>query len=178
MPISKDTRLSPGVVIHQPDLVNLYGCSIGEGTRIGAFVEIQKNSSIGSRCKISSHSFICEGVVIEDEVMIAHGVVFTNDLFPRATNMDGSPQTELDWMVVPTLVRRGASVGSNATILAGITIGERAMIGAGAVVTRDVPDHAIVAGVPARVVGDARTHPSFLTAGRKNEITAMEGVRQ
>ncbi|HET9148093.1 MAG TPA: acyltransferase, partial [Acetobacteraceae bacterium] len=104
--------------------------------------------------------------------------VFTNDLFPRATNMDGSPQTELDWMVVPTLVRRGASVGSNATILAGITIGEQAMIGAGAVVTRDVPDHAIVAGVPARVVGDARTHPSSLTAGRKNEITAMEGVRQ
>ncbi len=156
MPISETVRLGRHVTVHHPDLVNLYGCSIGEDTRIGSFVEIQKNSRIGSRCKISSHSFVCEGVEIEDEVMIGHGVMFTNDLFPRAVTADGSPQTETDWAVVPTLVRRGASIGSNATILAGITIGAGAMVGAGAVVSRDVPDHAIVAGVPARIVGDAR----------------------
>lgn len=156
MPISHDTRLGPDVTIHHPNLVNLYGCVIGGGTRIGAFVEIQKNSRIGERCKISSHSFICEGVTIEDEVMIGHGVMFTNDLYPRAANPDGSPQAESDWTVVPTLVRRGASIGSNATILAGVVVGERAMVGAGAVVTRDVPVDAIVAGVPAQVVGDVR----------------------
>jgi acetyltransferase-like isoleucine patch superfamily enzyme len=156
MPISGDTRLGDNVTIHNEQLVNLYGCAIDHGTRIGPFVEIQKNSAIGRNCKISSHSFICEGVTIEDEVMLGHGVVFTNDLYPQATNDDGSTRTEADWVVVPTLVRRRASIGSNATILAGITIGERALIGAGAVVTKDVPPYAIVAGVPARVVGDVR----------------------
>jgi UDP-2-acetamido-3-amino-2,3-dideoxy-glucuronate N-acetyltransferase len=161
MPISDSTVLGNEVIIHHRDLVNLYGCRIGDGTRIGAFVEIQKNSQIGARCKISSHSFICEGVTIEDEVMVAHGVMFTNDLFPQATNPDGSTQGEADWNVVPTLVRRRASIGSNATILAGITIGVQALVGAGAVVTRDVPDHAIVAGVPARIVGDVRTRKAL-----------------
>lgn len=161
MPISENVRLGPDVTIHHTDLVNLYGCSIGEGTRIGAFVEVQKNSSIGCRCKISSHSFICEGVFIEDEVMIGHGVMFTNDLFPRATNLDGQLQSEADWVVITTCVRRRASIGSNATILAGITIGEGAMVGAGAVVTRDVPAHAIAAGVPARIIGDMRDRPSL-----------------
>ena len=157
MPISQDARLGADVTIHHPGLVNLYGCSIGNGTRIGAFVEVQKNSSIGDHCKISSHTFICEGVTIEAEVMIGHGVMFTNDLFPRATNPDGSLQTIDHWTVIPTHVSCGASIGSNATILAGIVIGERAIVGAGAVVTRDVPAHAIVAGVPARVIGEARS---------------------
>lgn len=160
MPISEDVRLGQGVKIFQPDMVNLYGCSIGDHTKIGAFVEIQKNASVGARCKISSHSFICEGVLIEDEVFIGHGVMFTNDSFPRATNDDGSLQTESDWAVTPTRVRRRASIGSNATILAGVTVGEQAMVGAGAVVTRDVPDYAIVAGVPARVTGDVRRRGS------------------
>jgi acetyltransferase-like isoleucine patch superfamily enzyme len=156
MPIAPDVRLAAGVKIFQPDLVNLYGCEIGEDTKIGAFVEIQKNAVIGARCKVSSHSFICEGVTIEDEVFVGHGVMFTNDLYPRATNEEGAPQTESDWAVVPTTVRHRASIGSNATILAGITIGEGAMVGAGSVVTRDVPAFAIVAGVPARVLGDIR----------------------
>lgn len=156
MPVSDNVRLGGNVTIPHPGLVNLYGCRVGDETRIGAFVEIQKNSSIGARCKVSSHSFICEGVTIEDEVMIAHGVMFTNDLFPRAATADGRPQGEADWAVVPTLVRHGASIGSNATILAGITIGRGAMVGAGTVVTRDVPDHAVVVGNPARIVGDAR----------------------
>jgi acetyltransferase-like isoleucine patch superfamily enzyme len=130
--------------------VNAYGCEIDDGTKIGTFVEIQKNARIGKNCKISSHSFICEGVTIEDNVFIGHGVMFTNDLFPRATNEDGSQQTEEDWEVVPTLVKKGVSIGSNATIIAGITIGEDAIIGAGAVVTKDVPPKTIVAGVPAR----------------------------
>jgi UDP-2-acetamido-3-amino-2,3-dideoxy-glucuronate N-acetyltransferase len=156
MPISKDTRLGGNVTIHNEQLVNLYGCSVDDGTRIGPFVEIQKNSAVGRNCKISSHSFICEGVTIEDEVMLGHGVVFTNDLYPQATNEDGSTRTEADWVVVPTLVCRRASIGSNATILAGIRIGESALIGAGAVVTKDVPPYAIVAGVPARVLGDVR----------------------
>jgi UDP-2-acetamido-3-amino-2,3-dideoxy-glucuronate N-acetyltransferase len=132
--------------------VNAYGCEIGDESRVGAFVEIQKGVVIGRRCKISSHSFICEGVTIEDNVFIGHGVVFTNDKFPRATNPDGSPQSEADWQVVPTLVKGGASIGSNATIIAGVVIGEKALVGAGAVVTRDVPDGAVVAGVPARPV--------------------------
>ena len=144
------------VRVFQPDLVNLYGCRIGDGTKIGAFVEIQKNAVIGARCKISSHSFICEGVTIEDEVFIGHGVMFINDRHPRATNPDGSLQTEADWKVEGTLIKCGASVGSGATIMSGVTIGERALVGAGAVVTKDVPAHAIAAGVPARVVGDAR----------------------
>lgn len=156
MPISDTVRLGEGVIIHHPQLVNLYGCAVGAGSRVGAFVEIQKNASVGERCKISSHTFICEGVSIEDEVFVGHGVMFINDIFPRATTVDGGAQSEADWAVVPTLVKRRASIGSNATIMGGVTIGEGALIGAGAVVTKDVPDHAIVAGVPARVVGDAR----------------------
>jgi acetyltransferase-like isoleucine patch superfamily enzyme len=156
VPISDSVHLGHGVRIFQPSLVNLYGCEIGDETRLGAFVEIQKNARIGARCKISSHSFICEGVVIEDEVFVGHGVVFTNDRRPRATNDEGSLQTEADWKVEATLVKRGASIGSHATILCGISIGASALVGAGAVVTRDVPDHAIVAGVPARVIGDTR----------------------
>lgn len=156
MPIAPDVNLAEDVKIFHRDLVNLYGCTVGSATKVGAFVEIQKNVVIGAHCKISSHTFICEGVTIEDEVFVGHGVMFTNDLYPRATNVDGSLQTEADWKVVTTTVRRRASIGSNATILAGITIGEGAMIGAGAVVTRDVPDFAIVTGVPARVIGDAR----------------------
>ena len=131
--------------------VNAYGCEIGDESRIGAFVEIQKGVKIGRRCKISSHSFLCEGVTIEDNVFIGHGVMFTNDKYPRATNEDGEPQSEADWAVVPIVVKTGASIGSNATILAGVTIGENAMVGAGAVVTRDVPDGETVAGVPAKV---------------------------
>ena len=130
--------------------VNAYGCAISDGSKIGAFVEIQKNASIGKNCKISSHTFICEGVEIEDNVFIGHGVMFTNDKFPRATNADGSAQTEADWEVIPTLVKRGASVGSGAVIVAGLTIGENSIVGAGAVVTKDVPPDTIVAGVPAR----------------------------
>ena len=133
------------------NFVNAYGCSIDDGSKVGAFVEIQKGVFIGKNCKISSHSFLCEGVQIEDNVFIGHGVMFTNDLFPRATNPDGSQQTEADWKVIETYVRKGASIGSNATILAGITIGENALVGAGAVVTKDVPANTIVAGSPARV---------------------------
>jgi UDP-2-acetamido-3-amino-2,3-dideoxy-glucuronate N-acetyltransferase len=156
MAIAEDVRLGKGVRINHPELVNLYGCSVGEDTRIGAFVEIQKNAIIGARCKISSHTFICEGVVIEDEVFVGHGVMFVNDLYPRATNPGGSLQTEADWKCVETRLKRRASIGSNATILAGIMIGESSLIGAGAVVTHDVPDYAIAAGAPARVVGDVR----------------------
>jgi len=157
MPIADSVRLAENVKIFHPSLVNLYGCTIGADSKIGAFVEIQKNATIGARCKISSHTFVCEGVVIEDECFIGHGVMFTNDRFPRATNPDGSPQTEADWKVVETVVKRRASIGSNATIVCGITIGEGALVGAGAVVTKDVPPFAIVAGVPAKVVGDTRT---------------------
>jgi acetyltransferase-like isoleucine patch superfamily enzyme len=148
--------MEEGVQVFQPALVNLYGCRIGAGTRIGAFVEIQKNAHIGARCKISSHSFVCEGVRIDEEVFIGHGVMFTNDTYPRATNEQGELQTEADWQVEPTHVKRRASIGSNATIRSGVTIGEGALVGAGAVVVADVPDHAIVAGVPARVMGDMR----------------------
>ena len=133
------------------NFVNAYGCSIDDGSKVGAFVEIQKGVFIGKNCKISSHSFLCEGVHIEDNVFVGHGVMFTNDLFPRATNADGSQQTEADWKVIETHVKKGASIGSNATILAGITIGENALIGAGSVVTRDVPANTIVAGSPARI---------------------------
>jgi acetyltransferase-like isoleucine patch superfamily enzyme len=156
MPIAADVLLGENVKIFQPELVNLYGCTIAAETKIGAFVEIQKNASVGARCKISSHTFICEGVTIEDEVFVGHGVMFTNDLYPRAVNDDGRLQTESDWAVVATWVKRRASIGSNATIMAGVTIGESALVGAGAVVTKDVADHAIVAGVPARVIGDVR----------------------
>jgi acetyltransferase-like isoleucine patch superfamily enzyme len=160
MPIAASVKLGQDVIIHHRDLVNLYGCSVGDETRIGAFVEIQKNATVGARCKISSHTFICEGVEIEDEVFIGHGVMFINDRRPRATNDDGSPQSEADWAVERTLVRRGASIGSNATIVSGVTIGERALVGAGAVVTKDVPPGAVVAGVPARVMdSDADAEP-------------------
>lgn len=156
MPIAADVILGHDVRVFQPDLVNLYGCSLGNETKVGAFVEIQKNAIIGARCKISSHTFICEGVEIEDECFIGHGVMFTNDVYPSAVNRDGSLQTEADWQVIKTKVKKRASIGSHATIIAGVTIGEGSLIGAGAVVTRDVPDFAIVAGVPARVIGDVR----------------------
>ncbi|KCZ58321.1 acyltransferase [Hyphomonas chukchiensis] len=156
MPISDTVKLIGDVTIHHPALVNLYGCQVGDGSRIGAFVEIQKGATVGEKCKISSHTFICEGVTIEDEVFVGHGVMFTNDRFPRATNPDGSAQSDEDWTLEFTQVKRRASIGSNATIMCGITIGEGALIAAGAVVTKNVPDHAIVAGVPAKVVGDVR----------------------
>ena len=158
--IASDVVLDVGVVIHHPDLVNLYGCHIGSGSRIGTFVEIQKNAVIGRNCKISSHSFICEGVTLEEGVFIGHGVMFTNDPYPRAVGPGGDLQTDSDWTVVPITVRRNASIGSNATILPGITIGRGALVGAGAVVTRDVPDNAVVAGVPARIVGMAKDAPA------------------
>ncbi|MBC7947909.1 MAG: N-acetyltransferase [Chitinophagaceae bacterium] len=134
------------------NFVNAYGCSIDDNSKVGAFVEIQKGATIGKNCKISSHTFICEGVHLEDNVFVGHGVMFTNDLFPRATNPDGSPQTEADWKVIETHVRKGASIGSNATILAGITIGENSLVGAGAVVTKDVAPNSIVAGSPAKFI--------------------------
>jgi len=158
--ITKDVVLGEGVVIHHPELVNLYGCVIGEGTRIGTFVEVQKGVSIGSNVKISSHTFICEGVEIEDGVFVGHGVMFINDMYPRAVTAEGALQTEADWQVVRTRIKKRASIGSNATILGGVTVGEGALIGAGAVVTRDVPEHAIVAGVPAKIIGDARERRS------------------
>jgi acetyltransferase-like isoleucine patch superfamily enzyme len=142
------------VQIFHPSLVNLYGCSVGDATKIGAFVEIQKNAAIGKRCKISSHTFICEGVTIEDEVFVGHGVMFINDRYPRAT-AGGRLQTEADWNVVPTLVKQGASIGSGAVIMCGVVIGRDALVGAGAVVTRDVPDGGQVAGVPARMMARA-----------------------
>lgn len=165
--IAASVTLGDKVVIHHPDLVNLYGCTIGAGTRIGTFVEIQKNAVIGESCKISSHSFVCEGVRIEDGVFVGHGVMFTNDLHPRAVNPDGSLQSDEDWAVVPTTVKRYASIGSNATIVAGVTIGEGAQIGAGAVVTKNVPAYAIAAGVPARVIGRTKDAPvEVLSSGR------------
>ena len=148
--IAPDVKLGKGVRIF--GFVNLYGCEIGDDSKIGTFVEVQKKAKIGRRCKISSHTFICEGVTIEDEVFVGHGVTFTNDLFPRATTAEGGLQTEADWKCIPTLVKRGASIGSGATLLCGITIGEQAVIGAGAVVTKDVPAGAVVAGNPARVL--------------------------
>ena len=156
MPIVQ-VKCGEDVSIPQPDLVNLYGCTIGNGTRIGAFVEIQKNAIVGARCKISSHTFICEGVTIDDEVFVGHGVMFINDRFPRATALGGQLQKGADWPVVTTSVERGASIGSGATILCGVVIGEGALVGAGAVVTKNVPPFAIVAGSPARVIGDVRT---------------------
>jgi UDP-2-acetamido-3-amino-2,3-dideoxy-glucuronate N-acetyltransferase len=148
--VAPDVELGRDVKIYA--FVNLYGCRVGDETRIGTFVEIQKGASVGARCKISSHTFVCEGVTIEDEVFVGHGVMFINDRCPRATRPDGAPQTEADWKLEPTIVRRGASIGSNATILCGVEIGERAVIGAGAVVTKNVPPGAVVAGNPARII--------------------------
>jgi UDP-2-acetamido-3-amino-2,3-dideoxy-glucuronate N-acetyltransferase len=156
MPVSSNVILEADVAIFHKDLVNLYGCCIGAGTKIGAFVEIQKNAYVGKACKISSHSFICEGVEIEDEVFVGHGVTFTNDRFPQATTDDGQLQTDADWTILRTRVRQRASIGSNATILPNVTIGVGALVGAGAVVTCDVPDYAIVSGNPARITGDVR----------------------
>src|SRR5262249_47363339 len=147
--IAPDVKLGRGVSIY--GFVNLYGCEIGDEVKIGAFVEIQKGVKVGNRCKISSHSFLCEGVTLEDEVMVGHNVTFINDLYPRATNVDGKLQTEKDWACKPTLVKKGASIGSGATLLCGITIGEYALVGAGSVVTKDVPPATVVAGNPAKV---------------------------
>jgi UDP-2-acetamido-3-amino-2,3-dideoxy-glucuronate N-acetyltransferase len=154
--MKKTQKIAPDVILGKEvvlnDFINLYGCRIDDGTRIGPFVEIQKNAFIGKRCKISSHTFICEGVTIEDEVFVGHGVMFINDKYPRATSDTGALQTEEDWEVVPTVVKRGASIGSNATLLCGITIGAGAIVGAGSMVINDVPDGTIVAGNPARIV--------------------------
>jgi acetyltransferase-like isoleucine patch superfamily enzyme len=152
--IGPNVMLGKGVVLN--DFTNLYGCRIGDNTKIGPFVEIQKGVSIGRNCKIQSHSFICEGVTIEDEVFIGHGVMFINDRFPRAATGSGSLQTEADWQVVPTVIKKGASIGSNATILCGVTVGEGAVVGAGSVATKDVPGHTIVAGNPARKIRTIR----------------------
>jgi acetyltransferase-like isoleucine patch superfamily enzyme len=148
--ISRDVRLGAGVRLSQ--FINLYGCEIGDNTKIGAFVEIQKNARVGKNCKISSHAFICEGVTIEDEVFIGHGVTFINDTYPRATTSDGTLQSDDDWSVIPTLVCRGASIGSGATVLANVVVGENAIVGAGSVVTRDVPPNSVVAGNPAHLL--------------------------
>jgi len=152
MPIAPDVALEEGVTIFHPTLVNLYGCRVGAGSKIGTFVEVQKGVVIGRHCKISSHTFVCEGVTIEDDVFVGHGVMFINDRHPRATAADGRLQTDADWAVVPTRVARGASIGSGAVVMCGVTIGAGAMVGAGAVVTGDVPPGATVAGVPARVL--------------------------
>jgi acetyltransferase-like isoleucine patch superfamily enzyme len=148
--IAADVQLGKDVQIH--GCVNLYGCEIGDEVKIGAFVEIQRGVKVGSRCKVSSHSFLCEGVTLEDEVFVGHNVTFINDRLPRATNADGQLQTAQDWKCVPTLVRRGASIGSSATVLCGVTVGQGAVVGAGSVVTKDVPPYAVVAGNPARVI--------------------------
>ena len=157
--VAPDVKLGKGVKLS--NFINLYGCEVGDDTKIGAFVEIQKNAIIGRRCKISSHTFVCEGVTIEDQVFIGHGVVFINDSYPRSTRPGGELQTEADWKVERTLVKRGASIGSGATILSNVTIGEHAIVGAGSVVTRDVPPGAIVAGNPARVIRSVPDLRSF-----------------
>ena len=161
--IASDVRLGEKVVVYHPDLVNLYGCEIGEGCKIGSFVEIRRDVKIGRNVKIQAFAFIPEGVIIEDGVFIGPHVCFTNDKYPRAVNPDGSLMDADDWEIVQTIVEKGANIGANATIICGITIGEQALIGAGAVVTRDVPAFAIVAGVPARVIGDVRQREGDLT---------------
>ncbi len=159
--IAPDVKLGKDVKLSK--FINLYGCEVGDETKIGAFVEIQKKASVGKRCKISSHTFVCEGVTIEDHVFVGHGVTFINDSYPRATTTTGDLQTEADWKVEPTIVRRGASIGSGATILCNVTIGEGAIVGAGSVVTRDVPPNTIVAGNPARVLRRVDTPTGELT---------------
>jgi len=162
--IADDVKL--GTNVRLAKFINLYGCEIGDDTKIGAFVEIQKNARVGKRCKISSHSFICEGVEIEDNVFVGHGVMFTNDSYPRATNPEGELQTEADWKVEKTVVKRGASIGTGATILPNLCIGEGAIVGAGSVITRDVPAHAVVAGNPAKVLRflDSEQNPRVIDA--------------
>lgn len=155
--IADDVKLGWNVRLSK--FINLYGCEIGDETKIGAFVEVQKNARVGRRCKISSHTFICEGVVIEDNVFIGHGVIFTNDVYPRATNLDGTLQTEANWKIEPTIVRKGASIGSGSTLLCNLSVGENAIVGAGSVVTKDVPPQAIVAGNPARVLRYIELNP-------------------
>jgi acetyltransferase-like isoleucine patch superfamily enzyme len=162
--ISDDVRLGKNVRLSK--FINLYGCSIGDNTKIGAFVEVQKNAVIGSNCKISSHTFICEGVIIKDNIFIGHNVTFINDTYPRATNPDGSLQTEADWSVEPITVKNGASIGSSATILSNVTIGENSIVGAGSVVTKDVPPDTIVAGNPAVVLRSIKKHDSVQDAVR------------
>jgi acetyltransferase-like isoleucine patch superfamily enzyme len=152
--VSDDVQLGENVKLSK--FINLYGCSIGENSKIGAFVEIQKNAAVGKNCKISSHSFICEGVTIEDNVFVGHNVTFTNDIYPRATTSQGALQTEADWNYTPTLVKSGASIGSSVTLLCGITIGENAIVGAGSVVTKDVPPNTIVAGNPAKILREIK----------------------
>ena len=161
--IADDVKLGANVRLSK--FINLYGCEIGDETKIGAFVEIQKNAKVGNRCKVSSHSFLCEGVTIEDNVFIGHGVMFTNDSYPRATTGDGSLQTEADWKVEKTVVKRGASIGTGATILPNVSIGENAIVGAGSVITKDVPANAVVAGNPARVLRYLQRVEKALTAG-------------
>lgn len=170
--IAPTVELGKDVLLN--DFINLYGCRIGDGTRIGPFVEVQKNASIGKRCKIQSHTFVCEGVEIEDEVFVGHGVVFINDRYPRATEDTGRLQTEADWEVVRTRVGRRASIGSNATILCGVTVGEEAIVGAGSVVVRDVPPRTIVAGNPARVIREIE-EPRLQGEGRVSR-TGREGL--
>jgi UDP-2-acetamido-3-amino-2,3-dideoxy-glucuronate N-acetyltransferase len=149
-------KIAPNVILGEnvslQDFINLYGCRIGDNTKIGPFVEIQKGCTVGKNCKIQSHSFLCEGVTIEDEAFIGHGVMFINDRYPRSATESGALQTEADWKIVPTIIKRGASIGSNATILCGVTVGEAAIVGAGSVVTKDVPPHTIVAGNPAKII--------------------------
>lgn len=165
--IAEDVKLGANVRLSK--FINLYGCEIGDETKIGAFVEIQKNAKVGRRCKISSHSFICEGVTIEDNVFVGHGVMFTNDVYPRATAADGNLQTEADWSVEKTLVKQGASIGTGATILPNISIGENAIVGAGSVITRDVPANAVVAGNPAKVL-------RYLEATDRKSASAAAGA--
>lgn len=163
--IAEDVKLGENVRLSK--FINLYGCEIGDETKIGAFVEVQKNARIGRRCKVSSHTFICEGVTIEDDVFIGHGVMFTNDTYPRATNPDGKLQTESDWKVEKTVVKRGASIGTGATILPNTCIGENAIVGAGSVVTKNVPANAVIAGNPARVL-------RYLNAAQKDKVLNAE----